>query len=141
MQVKTAHETTLFGIARGIIPVLQRLAKWQGYDDLSKELSSKREVEIVYKDLNQASNKATAIRPVDFAATSRRVAKRFTPDERGSMLETIWSGKNSGNPKIVMRTIVEQLLPSADGRRGEDLREVSKYINSQFSNNKLSYQY
>ncbi len=123
-------ETTLFNKARDIIPVLERYAKWQGYTELATGLSKQRAVEVVYTGLLRASNTAKVEQPIDYAADSRRMTKRFTEDERTRLLDAMWSstGQSSKGTNVsfqVMRQLVEQLLPAADGRRGEDLREVS----------------
>jgi len=75
-------ETSLFGRARNVVPVLERYAKWQGYLELSKNLSSQGPVEILYTDLLRQSNTAKAVQPIDYAADSRRMAKRLHEDER-----------------------------------------------------------
>lgn len=124
-------ETTLFNRARDIIPVLERFGKWQGYEDLASKLSSKGPVEIIYTQLLRASNTAKGQQDLDFANTSRRTTKRIHPDERSRLLNTIWTGFD--NPVQTMRCVVEQLLPATDGRRGEDLREVSHLLHPQLS--------
>lgn len=117
---------TLFNKTRFIITTLERLAKWQGYTELSSNLSQKGRVEIIYKDLLRLQNKEKLSEYVDYAGSSRRVSKRFTNEERQKIICNLWDPSSSfkTHPKQVMRRLIQQLLPAADGRRGEDLREI-----------------
>lgn len=118
-------EQTLFNMLRERIPVLQHIAKWQGYDDLSTGLNKKGPVEVLYTKVLQNYYKVMAERNVDYAATSRNKTKRLTADETERMVVSVWEGKTGTQDNIVMRNLLQHLLPLADGRRSEDLREVS----------------
>jgi hypothetical protein len=109
------------------IPVLQAIAKWQGYDDLSSGLARKGPVEVLYNKVQQAYYKVMGERNVDYAATSRNKTKRLTSDETERMVVSVWEGKSGSQPHIVMRNLLQHCLPLADGRRSEDLREVSSF--------------
>jgi hypothetical protein len=127
---------TLFNKCRFIISTLERLAKWQGYIELSKGLSRQGKVEIIYKDLLRSSNAELLLEQVDYAGTSRRVTKRFTDDEKQRIINNLWDPIIKTYPHQIMRRLIQQLLPAADGRRGEDLREIkiamlqTHYINT-----------
>ena len=118
-------EQTLFNMLRERIPVLQHIAKWQGYDDLSTGLNKKGPVEVLYTKVLQNYYRVMAERNVDYAATSRNKTKRLTADEAERMVVSVWEGKTGTQDNIVMRNLLQHLLPLADGRRSEDLREVS----------------
>lgn len=120
-------ETSLFNRARDIIPVLERYAKWQGYLELSKKLSTQGAVELVYTELLRNSNTAKAEQPIDYGADSRRMAKRLAEEERSRFIRALWSPTDM-NPFQIMRRLTHQLLLAAIGRRGEDIREVGFYF-------------
>lgn len=115
-----ANAVTLFNQMSYMIPVLERIAKWQGYVELSTNLSKKDDIDVLYSGYMRKRNIAAATTPVDYAATSRITTKRLKKDERESLLEAIWTSKSSDNSKLVMRRCLEQLVPLATGRRGED---------------------
>ena len=118
-------EQTLFNMMRERLPVLQHIAKWQGYDELATGISKKGPVEVLYNKIQQNYYKVMAEKNVDYAATSRNKTKRLTADEAERMVVSVWEGKSGSQPHIVMRNLLQHLLPLADGRRSEDLREVS----------------
>lgn len=115
---------TLFNKTKFIISTLERLAKWQGHIELSKGLSNQGRVEIICKDLLRSNNKEKNSEHVDYAGSSRRVTKRFTPEEKQKLLMNLWDPIIKTNTKQIMRRLIQQILPAADGRRGEDLREI-----------------
>lgn len=131
-----SQNTTLFNKARFIIPTLERLAKWQGEIECSSNLAQKGKVFLVYKDLLRASNTEKNSEQIDYAASSRRVTKRFTVEEKERLLTNLWNPILKYNPTQIMRRLIQQILPAADGRRGEDLREIkiamlqTHYINA-----------
>lgn len=127
LEMKEADHTkaiTLFNKARFIITTLERLAKWQGHNELSTGLSNQGRIEIIYKELLRASNKEKLSEQVDYAGSSRRVTKRFTDEEKQKIIQNLWDPIITSNPQQIMRRLIQQLLPAADGRRGEDLREI-----------------
>lgn len=120
---KSIHFTRLNLVRKDYIPVLQRIALWQGYYELSDGLLSQGKVYILYRELLLLKTQWERDEVVDYAATSRNRTKRLHQNERDKAAEAIYSGLNS-QPKIAMRTSVEHFLLLGNGRRGEDIRSL-----------------
>lgn len=103
-----------------------RVAELQGFADYQKDLSKRGPVGVLYTNILRQSNAEKASAVVDFAATSRYNTKRLKPGEstRMSSATTSGSGVLNNSARITMRRHLMHHLPSCDGRRGEDLREV-----------------
>lgn len=99
------------------------MAELQGFTDYQKDLSKRGIVGSLYTDILRQANAERASAAVDFAATSRYNTKRLKPGQSTRM--SIASLASGASAKITMRRHLMHHLPSSDGRRGEDLREVS----------------
>jgi hypothetical protein len=119
------REVTLFNLVRSdYIPVIQRVALWQGYYDYSHDLLKRGPVYIVYRQLLFQKANAERSQVVDYAASSRNRAKRLHPEESKRAADAIYEHKLSNDPKVVMRTYLEHFLLMSNGRRGEDVRSI-----------------
>lgn len=120
---KNIHFTKLNLFRKDYVPLLQRIALWQGYYDLSEGLLNKGKVYILYRELLLLKTQSERNEVVDYAATSRNRTKRLHENERDRAAEAIYAGLNT-QPKIAMRTSVEHFLLLGNGRRGEDIRSI-----------------
>lgn len=120
---KSIHFTRFNVFRKDYVPVLQRVALWQGYYELSQGLLGQGKVHILYRELLLLKSQSERDEVVDYAATSRNRTKRLHHNERERAAEAIYSGLNT-QPKIAMRTSVEHFLLLGNGRRGEDIRSI-----------------
>lgn len=118
-------EVTVFQlVCKCYIPMLQRIALWQGYNEYSQNLLKQGRVYILYRELMLNKSNAEKNEIVDYAATSRNRTKRLHPEEIQKAADAIYGMKLSDNPKITMRASVEHFLIMGNGRRGEDIRNI-----------------
>ena len=105
---------------------LEAVARWQGFD-LIKTDEIRILQELLIKDQTLARGKVR-----DYAASSRFVTKRLTPEERGGILESWWTGDaaavaaktSSGQEWAQVRGLLVCNLQRSIGRRGQDLRNI-----------------
>jgi hypothetical protein len=119
----TDRPGTLLNWIRKGIPVLERLAEWQGYTSLASGVHQHCEIKTIKAELErQIADQLDA--DMDYAQHSRHARKRMTTEEQSAMLQVIWGNGVHELAKIAMRASIEQALPSADARRGMDLRQI-----------------
>lgn len=106
-------------VVRDLIPVLQRVAELQGYDNYTKNLSKSGMVGILCTDLLRKANAERASEVQDYAATSRYHTKRLKPSEAASITKVIWTSSSSSptHDRKTMRRSIMHHIPSSDGRR------------------------
>jgi hypothetical protein len=140
-------EVNVHNYTRLVVATLERLALWQGVTKYTKNLTTQDPFKTLYNDVINAANTARATKPLDYGAIDRSVSKRIQVsscdtltfhtwwscttysytqvDERESLNEALFtSSKGFSNDNGWMRTVLEDKLGDACGRRGEDLREV-----------------
>ncbi|NBU34203.1 hypothetical protein EB118_08765 [bacterium] len=111
--------STLLNWIRKCIPVLERLAEWQGYTHMARGIWNTCEIKTMKLELE-----STVPEEFDYARHSRLKRKRMTVQEQDLMTKVIWNNGVHGLEKVAMRSSIEAALPSADARRGMDLRQI-----------------
>lgn len=119
----TDQPSTLLNWIRKAIPVLERLAEWQGYTHLASGVHQHCEIKTIKAELEKRMD-LKHDGDFDYSRHSRQTRKRMTTEEQDLMTAVIWGNGVHGLAKIAMRASIEQALPSADARRGMDLRQI-----------------
>jgi hypothetical protein len=126
-KIKISEEESVFNHYRNVIAVLERIAKWQGYQEFAHNLSRFEDIEVLRKQLFEARNEAR-IGDQDYAKTSRIRSKRISVQEGQRMLSAIWGGQTVAQVKTVvakarlqLRDLVCYCVQKCWGRRSQDI--------------------
>ncbi|NDD53590.1 hypothetical protein EBZ39_06890 [bacterium] len=122
-QRRDQSASTRYNWIRKVVPALQRLAEWQGYNELARGLFSTCELKTIKTELERAIQ-TELDGDMDYAHRARHSRKRMTAEEQSAMLQVIWGNGVHELGKIAMRASIESALPLADARRGMDLRQI-----------------
>jgi hypothetical protein len=115
---------TLFNLLRKNIPVLERIAEWQGYDELASGIWALGDIRVLAEDLKRKMAESIDEATVDYASTDRHETKRLSEDEDAAMTTAIWTSSVHKTDKIVMRSSLQHSVNRVLGRRGMDIRQV-----------------
>ncbi|NDD85742.1 hypothetical protein EBZ38_15885, partial [bacterium] len=118
-----AEPGNLLNWLRKCVPVIERLAEWQGYTELASGMCSRSEIKTMKREL-ECEMDSQLDGNIDFAGVARQKRKRLTKDEQDAMLSKIFNNSVHYLDKITMRASIGFTLPSSDARRGMDLRQI-----------------